>query len=186
VIKAVAKRDSDWAKRLSEAVLKEFDEDKEKDKRDGFNKDREVGELMRIATESAKDNPALALTLARRVMRYPLTNSWYFSLYRMAENNQALADQIYGEALAGYADAEVFRLLYLSAYPFARERIFGIESSSLGSSVPANLSPNPNLQRQFILALIRRVSKLTPESTGKSLQTSTPESAVAVIAMNEI
>ena len=186
VIKAVAKRDSEWAKKLSETVLKEFDEDKEKDKRDNFNKDREVSELLRVATESAKDNPALALTLVRRVMRYPLTNSWYFTLYRMAENNQALADQVYGEALVNYADAEVFRFLYLSAYPFARERIFGVESSSLGSNVPANLSPNPNFQRQFILAFIRRVSKLTPESTDKSLQTSTPESAVAVIAMNEI
>lgn len=186
VIKAVAKRDSEWAKKLSETVLKEFEEDKEKDKRNGFDKDREVGELLRVATESAKDNPALALSLARRVMRYPLTNGWYFSLYRMAETNQSLADQIYGEALANYADAEVFRLLYLSAYPFARERIFGIESASLGSSVPASLSPNPTLQRQFILAFIRRVSKLTPESTDKSLQTSTPESAVAVIAMNEI
>ncbi len=30
VIRAVAKRDGEWAKKLSEAVLKEFDEDKEK------------------------------------------------------------------------------------------------------------------------------------------------------------
>ncbi len=34
--------------------------------------------------------------------------------------------------------------------------------------------------------MTRRVSKLTPESTEKSLQTQTPESAVAVIAMNEL
>jgi hypothetical protein len=186
VIKAIAKRDAVWAKNLSETVLKEFDEDKEKDKRDSYNKNREVGELLHIAAETAKDNPVLALTLARRVMRYPLSNNWYIALYRMAGNNQALADQIYSEALLNYADAEVFRLLYLSAYPFSRERIFGIESSSLGSKVPANFPPNPNLQRQFLLTLLRRVSKLTPESTDKSLQTQTPESAVAVIAMNEI
>ncbi len=186
VIRAVAKRDAEWAKKLSEAVLKEFDEDKEKDKRDNYNKDREVAELLRVAAETAKDNPALALSLARRVMRYPLKNDWYFALYRMAEKNRALADQIYAEILVNYSDADVFRLLYLSAYPFARERIFGVESSSLGSSVPVNLSPNPNFQRQFLLTLLRRVSKLTPESTDKSLQTQTPESAVAVIAMNEI
>lgn len=186
VIRAVAKRDSEWAKKLSEAVLKEFDEDKEKDKRDNYNKDRESRELLRVATEMAKDNPALALTLARRVMRYPLDNGWYFGLYRMAALNQSLADQIYGEALANYSDAEVFRLLYLSAYPFSQDRIFGIEKNSLGMNVPANFSPNPNLKRQFILALLRRVMKLTPESTEKSLQTSTPESAVAVIALNDL
>ena len=186
VIKAVAKRDSEWAKKLSEIMLKEFDEDKEKDKRDSYNQDREAKELLGIAANMAKDNPGLSLALARRVMRYPLDNSWYFSLYRMAEFNQPLADQIYGEALANYADAEVFRLLYLSAYPFGWERIVGIEKNSLGFSVPANFTANPNLQRQFILALLRRVMKLTPESTGKSLQTSTPESAVAVLALSEL
>ncbi len=186
VIKAIAKRDAIWAKKLSDAVLKEFDEDKEKDKRDSYNKAREVGELLRIAAEAAKDNPVLALSLARRVMRYPLNNNWYFALYQIAANNRALADQIYGEALVNYADAEVFRLLYLSAYPFAGDRIFGVEKFSLGTSVPADFSPNQNFKRQFLLALLRRVMKLTPESTDKSLQTSTPESAVAVIAMNEL
>lgn len=186
VINAVAKRDAAWAKKLSDAVLKEFDEDAEKEQRSSFDKNREVGELLRVAAETAKDNPALALTLARRVMRYPLSANWFIALYRMAGNNQSLADQIYGEAVAGYTDAEVFRLLYLSAYPFGSERVFGVEKYSIGASVPAGFSPNQNLQRQFLLALFRRVMKLTPESTEKSLQTSTPESAVAVIALNEV
>jgi len=186
VISAVAKRDAEWAKKLSDAVLKEFDEDTEKDKRSDYDKTREVQELLGIAAKMAKENPDLALSLARRAMRYPLNNSWYFSLYEMAGNNQLLADRVYAEALENYSNAEVFRLLYLSAYPFGKERIFGIERYSLGSSVPADFSPNPNLQRQFLLTLLRRVTKLTPESTDKSLQTQTPESAVAVIAMNEI
>lgn len=186
VVRAIAKYDGEWAKKLSEEVLKEFDEDKEKDKRDSYDREREVRELLGIAAKVAKDNPNLALSLARRVMRYPLNNNWYFSLYEMAGDNQPLADQVYSEALIGYADAEVFRLLYLSAYPFGNERIFGIEKTTLGTSVPAGFSPNPNLKRQFLLTLLRRVMKLTPESTDKSLQTSTPDSAVAVIAMNEI
>lgn len=186
VIQAVAKRDGEWAKKLSEIVLKEFDEDKEKDKRDDFNKDNEVQEILGIAAAMAKENPNLALTLARRAMRYPLGRSWYFSLYTMARNNQSLADQIYGEILTNYANAEVFRLLYLSAYPFGRDRIFGIEKYSLGTSVPANFSPNPNFRLQFLLALLRRVMKLTPEGTEKSLQTLTPETAIAVMALNDL
>jgi len=169
VISAVARRDAEWAKKLSGEVLKEFDEDKEKDKRGANDKDNEIRDLISIAAQTAKDNPNLALTLARRTMRYPLLDRWYFSLYQMAGNNQSLADQIYGELLAGYPNAEIFRLLYLSAYPFGQDRIFGVEKYSLGTSVPANFSPNPNLKRQFLLALFRRVMKLTPESTAKSL-----------------
>lgn len=184
-IEAIAKRDAEWAKKLSESVLKEFDEDKEKDKRDNFDKDQEVQEILGIASRAAKDNPNLSLTLARRAMRYPLINSWYFSLFGMAGNNQPLADQIYGELLANYADSEVFRLLYLSAYPFGQDRIFGVEKYSLGTSVPANFSPNPNLKRQFLLALFRRVMQLTPESAKNSVQTGIPETAVAAIALTE-
>ncbi len=186
VVSAIAKRDSAWAKKLSEQILKEFDEDKEKDKRDAFNKDREIQELLYVAVEAAKDNPNLTLALARRVMRYPLTYNWYDALYSIAQTNQPLADQIYSEVLANYQNAEVFRLLYLSAYPFGRERIFGIEKYSVGANLPTDFSPNTNLQRQFLTVLLRRVMTLTPENTGKSLQTSTPEIAVAVIAMNEI
>ena len=185
VIGAVAKRDAEWAKKLSELVLKQFDEDRERNNRSDLSKDDEIQSILGIAARSAKDNPNLSLTLARRAMRYPLINGWYFNLYQMAGNNQSLADQIYGELLVNYQNAEVFRLLYLSAYPFGQERIFGVEKYSLGMSVPANFSPNPNLKRQFLLALFRRVMKLTSESTGKSLQTATPESAIAAMALNE-
>jgi hypothetical protein len=171
---------------MSESVLKEFDEDKEKDKRGVFEKDREVQEILNLAGRIAKDNPNLASALTRRAMRYPLGNSWYFTLYAMAEKNQPLADQIYGELLVNYADAEVYRLLYLAAYPFARDRIFGVEKYNFSGSVPANFSPNRNLQRQFLLALLRRISRLTPESTTKSLQMELPESVIAVMALNEI
>lgn len=186
VISAVARRDGEWAKKLIEIVLKEFDEDKEKDKRNSFDRDREVGEILSIASKTAKDNPNLALTLARRAMRYPLIRNWYFTMYQMAGNNQALADQIYGELLTNYADSEIARLLYLSAYPFGSQRIVGVEKYSLGVSIPANFSPNPNLKRQFLLTLFRRMMKLTTASPQESQQTETPDSTAALIALNEI
>ncbi len=185
VIQVVSKRDAEWAKKLSENVLKEFDEDKEKDSRDDFDKNREVSELLGIAARMAKDNPNLSLTFARRAMRYPLIQSWYWVLYQMAGNNQPLADQIYGELLANYGSAEVFSLMYLSAYPFGSERIFGVEKYNYGTSVPANFSPNKNLQRQFLQILLRRVMKLTPENTTLSMQ-QVPETASAVMALNDL
>ena len=186
VITAIAGHDGQWAKRLTETVLKEFDEDKGKDKRDSFDQDREIQQLLGIAAKVAKDNPDLALSLARRVMRYSLTHFWYSSLFQIAENNQPLADSIYSELLNNYSDTEVYRLLYLSAYPFGRARIFGIERYNLDSSLPANFSSNQNLERQFLTTLFRRISRLSHENTSKSILTETPELAVAVTALNEL
>ncbi len=186
VIEAIAKRDAQWARRLSEVVLKDFDEDKEKDKRGDFDRDHEAQELLGMAVRLSKDNPDLALSLARRVMRYPFIYSWFNQLFIMARSNQPLADQIYAELLNSYGNMEVFRLLYLSAYPFGRDRIFGIEKYNLGTSVPSGFSPKPNLQRQFLIALFRRVLQLTPENTNQSLMTKTPETVVALYALNDI
>ena len=185
VISAIAKRDADWAGKLSEIVLKEYDEDAEKDQRNANDKDNEVEELISLAAQTAKENPQQSLTLTRRAMRYNLLRRWTYSLYQMASNNQAIADQVYAELLNRYADAEVYRLLYLSAYPFATGRILGVEKYSMGMSVPAAFSPNRNLQRQFITTLLRRVMRLTPESTTKSLQ-NIPETAIAVMALNDL
>lgn len=186
VIEAIAKRDAQWARRLSEIVLKNFDEDKEKDKRGDFDKDHEAQELLGMAVRLSKENPDLALSLARRVMRYPFIYSWFNQLFIMAQSNQPLADQIYAELLNSYGNMEVFRLLYLSAYPFGRDRIFGIEKYNLGTNVPPGFSPKPNLQRQFLIALFRRVLQLTPENTNQSLMTKTPETVVALYALNDI
>lgn len=185
VISAIAKRDAEWAKKLSEIVLKEYDEDAEKDQRNANDKDNEVEELISLAAQTAKDNPQLSLTLARRAMRYQLLRRWTYALYQMAVNNQTLTDQIYGELLNNYADKEVYRLLYLSAYPFGNGRIFGVEKYSMGMSVPAGFSPNNSLQRQFVKILLRRVMRLTPESTSKSVQ-NVPETAIAVMALNDL
>lgn len=188
VINAIIKHDSEWAKRLSNNILKEFDE-KQKTDSTGPNdalSESEVEQILNVAAANAKDNPELALSLARRVMRYPLTASWYFNLYIMAGGNQQLADTVYSELLNVHADAQVYRLLFLSAYPFGRDRIFGIEKYSLGMDVPAKFSPNFQLKIQFLNTLIRRVLTLTPENTSESLHTHTPETAIALFAMTEI
>lgn len=185
VISAIAKRDAEWAKKLSDIVLKEFDEDKTKDSRNEYDKNLEVEEILRLAAQTAKNNPNLSLTLARRAMKYPLIQGWYWNLFGMAQNNQPLADQVYGELLTNYPNSEVYNLLYLSAYPFGKEQIFGVEKYSLGMSVPASFSPNQNLQRQFLLTLLRRIMRLTAESTTESLQ-EIPETASAVMALDDL
>jgi hypothetical protein len=88
-----------------------------------------------LSAKVAKDNPALALSLAHRVLRYPLNNNWYFALYQIAANNAALATRFTAKHSI-IIQTPKFSPFISSAYPFGRERIFGIESSTLGSSVP--------------------------------------------------
>jgi len=186
IISSISKKDPAWAKTLYEKVLKEYDEIAEKEKRDSFNQDREISELLKIATQTAVNNPSLTLQIVRRLMRHKLSFHWYFAIYEIARNNQPLADQIYGELLLNYANAEVYRLLYLSAYPFGNERIFGIEKYSLGASVPPDFTTKKNLQIQFLNLFFRKVMTLTPENNSKSLQTAMPETAIAKTALKDM
>lgn len=154
VVKAIAARDAEWAKKLIEQLLQEYD--KEAADRKGFDKNRELEDIIRIAQESVKYNPELSRFLLRRIMTYPLDYYWFFLPYSIAEHNRRLADAIYIELLANYANAPPRRFLFLSAYPFASGQILGPNRFGYGISVPASLTPNRDLQRRFIDAFLRR------------------------------
>ncbi len=76
--------------------------------------------------------------------------------------------------------------MYLSAYPFAGDRIFGAEKYQLGTSIPKNLSPNSVFQKHFLSILLRRVNSLTNETAANiNVNSNLPESAYAFMALNE-
>lgn len=156
VIGAIAKRDAVWAKKLSEQMLADYD--KGAADRDKMNKMRELEDLLSLAGEMVKTNPELSRYLYRRVMRYPLFNHWFFAFYRIYKDDPAFADSIYIEALRNYRNETPRRLLYLSAYPFANERIFGVDKYTLSMDLPANVAANPTLQRQFIDTFFVRIA----------------------------
>ncbi len=190
VIRAVAKRDAEWAKKLTETALKDSEEIKkekeENDKTNSFDEDRDVQETFSLAISLAEQNPAASLYFARRTMRFPLNRSWFFTLYQIAEKNQQLADQIYAELLNNYTNTEISRLLYLSAYPFRRDRIFGLEKHQLGGYIPEKFSPNANFQKQFLTVFLRRIITLTPEAANFKVNSNSPESAFSIMALNEL
>src|SRR5688572_16432985 len=70
VVRGIAKRDGEWAKRLTEQILKEFE--KGAADRKWFDKDREINSIMFMAEENIKANPDLSWYLFRRVMRQRL------------------------------------------------------------------------------------------------------------------
>ncbi len=188
VIRAITKKDGDWAKRLSEKLLKDY-ETESANRKSNLDKTREPEELLNIAVELAKSNPQLSLYFFRRVMSYPLDSHWLWSLYGAAKENQTLADQVYLEALNNYADETPRRMLFLAAYPFANERIFGVDKYQFGVSAPAGFVSNPKLQAQFLNTFFSRIGKFVnnPEDLNKPAdEYRLPEITYIVSALQDI
>lgn len=188
VIRTIARKDGNWAKRLTEQVLAEYEKNL-KDRKNEFDRIREIQDLIEIATENVKTNPNLSLYLFRRLMRYPLDYHWYFSLYQVAADNQQFADNLYKELLEVYANQMPRVLLFLSAYPFGQKRILGIDKFSYGVPLPQNFVPNRNFQRQFIQVFLRRVNAFVNNPNERNRPAEEyrfPETVYIVAALQEL
>lgn len=156
VIRAIAKKDAEWAKKLTEQLLKDFE--KAAKDRTELDKRRELDSIMSIAQESVKTNPDLSWYLFRRAMKYPLDVHWYFALPSVAGKDRRFGDTLYTELLANYANETPRRLLFLSAYPFASQRVFGVDKFSYGTVMPAEFQESIPLQQRFLDFFLRRIS----------------------------
>jgi hypothetical protein len=161
VVRAIAKRDGDWARQLAEGIMAEF-EKAAKDRDERFQP-REIGLMLELARENAETQPDLAWYLFRRVMREPLENHWIYTLRGVRVQNPSMADALYRELLMNYKNESPRRLLFLSSYPFPRERIFGIEKYQVGNTIPAE-DTNPDLQRQFFTTFFDSISAYAASS----------------------
>lgn len=156
VVRAIAKKDAVWSKKLSEQMLTDFD--KSAANRKDFDQTRELADLLALARESVETNPELSRYLFRRVMKYPLFNHWFFVFFGIPLAQQAFTESLYQETLNNYRNESPRRLLMLSAYPFANERIFGIDKYSISMGPPSS-RPNPQLQRHFLDVFFSRIAR---------------------------
>lgn len=163
VIRAVAKRDPQLAAKMADKLLEELEE--LKDKRKDDDSDREAIELLGIAAQYADTAPDLSVHLFRRAMAYRLNHGWYFYLFSAAGKNQSLADQVYAEAVRHYSRDLPSRFLFLSAYPFSRDRIMGPDRMSYGTMIPASFSPDPELKRLFIQTFFSKIVAVSEDPT---------------------
>jgi hypothetical protein len=156
VVRAVAKRDSVWAKKLTEQILKlDRQSGEQASTKDQFNDVLTGQKLLDSARQLISTDVNTAINLAGASLKYPATVEISRFLYALAEKNQPAADQFYDQALVVYADRPMREFLYLQAYPFAfREAgdmpVFG------NYEVPANFVINNSLQRRFVLTLLQR------------------------------
>jgi len=161
VIAAIAKRDRQWSRKLSDQVFEEETKAENKPAKDLTADYQRPPKLFAVAYSLLPDNPEAALMFARSSLRYTATIQVPVFLYRLAEVNRALADQFYQQALQAYGESPMEQFLYLSSYPFANEREAGEMPTYSLYKVPSAVTPNPNLARIFIQTLLGRAQQLS-------------------------
>ncbi|HEX7957952.1 MAG TPA: hypothetical protein VF508_13465, partial [Pyrinomonadaceae bacterium] len=168
VIRAVARRDPPWAKKLTAEMLKqERQESQEATAKNPQSDMRTAWKLLDSATELLSSDPEAAYTFAAASLRYPAGIRLTPFLYKLAEMNQKAADQFYLQALAAYGDKPLREFLYLAAYPFGLGES-GDMPWTANYTVPATFAPAPSLKRQFVQTLLRRAQQSleTPPDEG--------------------
>ena len=159
VIRAIARRDPAWARRLTDEMLKkERQEAEEATSKNPQADERTAEKLLDAATSLLSSDPAAANSFATASLRYPASFRLTAFTYKLAEVNQKAADQFYRQALAVYGDKPLREFLYLSAYPFGLS-----DSGDMPWSgtyiVPANFAPDPLLKRLFVQTLLQRAQQ---------------------------
>jgi hypothetical protein len=159
VIRAVAKRDPAWAKRLTEEMLKKDRQEAEEATTKNPQRDvRTTNKLLDSAISFLASDASAANNFATASLNYPASIQLTRFMYKLAETDQKAADQFYRQAFAVYGDRPLREFLYLAAYPF------GLTDAGdmplMGSyNVPSKFSPDPSLRRLFVSALLRRAQQ---------------------------
>jgi hypothetical protein len=166
VLRAVARKDSAWAKELASQILKTSDSEATSTASPAENAVHATRILLAANNLIATDFNA-ALDLGRVSLNYSASAFLTFFLYRVAVSSQQAADQLYAEALTRYADKPLREMLYLQAYPFAWSSMQNTASSTFHEP-PANFVPNKALQRQLVQIMVRRTQQalVTPLDPG--------------------
>jgi hypothetical protein len=168
VLSAIAKRDAVWAKKLTDQMLKEQQQESDDKPNNDPQKDTGTAEkLLTAAFSLLSADKGAALGFARNSLQYPATVELAIFLYQLSTADRAAADQFYQEALSAYASAPMERLLYLSAFPFGNNRDAGDMPGWTIYRVPAGFIPNPILQRFFVQTILRRVEDYVSNPTDK-------------------
>ena len=187
VIAAIAKRDREWARKLTDQVFEEeIKEAENKPVKDLTPDYQRPQKLFAVAYSLLPDDPEAALTFARSSLRYTATIQVPGFLYRLAEVNRALADQFYQQALQAYAETPMEQFLYLSSYPFANEREAGEMPAYTLYKVPSGVTPNPNLARMFMQTLLGRAQQLPAVNLETSSKALYSDRAQMWIALNRL
>jgi len=171
VIRALARRDLAWAQRL---VARTTEETRQralgvgsKAERKG-DPDEPAERLLSLARSLMSNELSLALSVARESLRHPASRFLSGFIYEAARADRAAADAFYADAVRAYAGGEVTELLQLSAYPFGLHLNLGLPyGNNAAGTPPSGFTPSPELQRQFVAALLRLAERRLQATAGQ-------------------
>jgi hypothetical protein len=187
VIRTIAKRDPDWARKLSKRIPEEdAKEAEQKTTKDTGRDARTAANLLGAAVSLLLTDQATALGFAKSSLSFPATIQLPGFLYKLSEMNKGAADQFYQEALIAYAHAPMDQFLYLSSYPFASRREIGEMPVWTYYTVPAGLKPNPSLQRLFVQTLLTRARELVQNPVAPAQGTRWSEASQIFMALTRL
>ena len=161
VISAIARRDLEWATKLTEQLLKE--EAKRAEEATAKNSQDDLAtaaKLLESAIYLLPGNASAATQFARRSFSFPAGLNLPIFLYKLAELDQPTADRLYAEAVAVYRNAPMTQFLYLSSYPFGNDREAGDMPSYTVYRVPVAFVRRNGLQRLFMETLLLRSQQI--------------------------
>ncbi len=167
VIAAIAKRDFNWSRKISDELLK----DQERRSADGPGTSSEQSavtaeRLLSVALSIMPSDHPSAIGFATASLRYPATSYLPIFLYKLYSVDKSAADQFYQQALSVYSESPMNQFLFLSSYAFGNDREAGEMPNWTVYTVPATYKPNPNLQRLFIRTLLRRARLMVENPSG--------------------
>lgn len=167
VMRAIAKRDSAWAKRLAERAADETKREAERAATEAKNEATRASasqppginigdKLLSLAESLLPLDQQAAVNLARSSFASPPSAQLPAFLFGLAEADPSTADQLCQAAILAYASKPIEGLFYLSVYPFALSFPIGPVLPRRPYQPPQNFITSAALQRAFIDAMLRR------------------------------
>jgi tetratricopeptide (TPR) repeat protein len=160
VIRAIAKRDARWARKLTDELLTEARATRNDSPvaSEAANGLRTSQKLLETAMSLLPQDTRTALGFADASLRFPADYYLTAFLYRLAEADQNAADEFYRRALVVYAEKPLREFLYLAAYPFALDTTSYTPATG-GYRVPATFRADVSLQTLFARTLSARAQR---------------------------
>lgn len=168
VIRAVARRDSAWALKLSARAAEETLRRATAVEKSGNWGDNPAEKLINLARSLESDDLGLSLSVARESLRHPASRFLSQFIYNVARKDRAAADGLYLDALRAYSAADLASLLQLSGYPFGLAQNLGLRPGYNNAGVPPQgFAPSADLQRRFVGAFLRRAGQQLEAAVGQ-------------------
>ncbi|HEY1403615.1 MAG TPA: hypothetical protein VGB05_05775 [Pyrinomonadaceae bacterium] len=170
VMRVIAKRDAEWARRLALQTAEDTRRAAEKSDAQVPSFEGPGYKLLELASSLLAVNQPVAVELIRKSFSYPANAKQASLFYQLATSNQKLADDLAREALTAYAqNGTTEDLSFISMYAFGLTGAISHVNVTSVYKVPENFARNAALQELALNAYLARAETIlkNPEQYGE-------------------